>query len=168
MLKAKGSTGGNVSTSSQASGFVPGERSPQPITQFNYGAIERPVMDDEDAVRVAMREQLQRVLQAVCEWLYPPRCRPTTVALRANVFIWFLRPEWLGNPSQVELAERLEMSKQRLGTMINKWRKTFGFYVAGMRGDEAREKFAQHAKRHATELAAARRKAAAKKTGRIG
>lgn len=153
-LKAKGSSQGR----SVSSGFVAGEARPQAVTEFDFGALE-PVMDEEDAQGAAAREALQRVLNAVCEWLYPARARKGTMVLRAYAFLWFLRPEWLGNPTQVELAERLEVSKQTLGKVINKWRRHFGFYVAGMRGDEAREKFREHARKQAGALAAARRKA---------
>lgn len=147
---------------SGTAGFVSGEHSPQGITEFDYRGLD-PCMDEEDAGKAAVREGLQRVLQAVCEWLYPARCRDESVGLRAWAFLWFLRPDWLGNPSQVELGERLGVSKQVMGKVINKLRRKFGFYVAGMRGDEARRKFARHAKEHAGELAEARRKAAARK-----
>lgn len=141
---------------------MPGVKNPQPVTEFDFGALE-PVMDMEDAQRADQREALQRVLNAVCEWLYPARARQSTLVLRVYAFLWFLRPEWLGNPSQVELAERLAVSKQVLGKVINRWRRHFGFYVAGMRGEEAREKFREHAMKQAGALAAARRRAVQRK-----
>jgi tRNA-dihydrouridine synthase len=79
--------------------------------------------------------------------------------LRAYAFVWFMRPDWLGNPSQVELSSRLKVSKQTLGKVVNQLRNRFEFYVAGMRGDDARRKFAAHAKAHAQQLADARRRA---------
>jgi hypothetical protein len=57
------------------------------------------------------------------------------------------------------------MSKQRFGKVVNKLRKTFGFYVAGMRSEEARKKFSAIAKGNAGALAEARRKANARRIG---
>ena len=130
----------------------------EPSVPFGYESVfandDRSHGQDED-----QQDRLLKVLDALCEWLYPARSRKSTMTLRAYVFIWYLRPEWLGNPSQVELAKRLRISKQSLGKVVNQMRRRFGFYVAGMRHDEARVKFAAHAKAKAPVLAEARRKA---------
>lgn len=133
-----------------------------PCVQPHLDGLDGPIMDEEDG----LRERLGAVVNALCEWLYPQRCRQATVLLRAYAFVWFLRPEWLGNPSQVQLAERLNVTKQTLGKVINQLRDKFGFYVTGMRGEEARGKFARLAKRNAVVLAEARRKANRKAKGK--
>jgi hypothetical protein len=120
-----------------------------------------PVMDEEDAGK----DKLLRIVHAVCEWLYPPNCDNRTLILRVHAFIWYIKPEWLGGCTQVELAARLNVSKQNMGKVINNFRKKFGFYVAGMRSTEARRKFAARAHQRAGELAAARRRASAKAKG---
>lgn len=148
MLKAKGDK--------LTSGFETGLRQAVPCVQFDHPAVERePVVEPETTIK----ESLGKVINAVCEWLYPKGCRQTTVSLRAYTFVWFMRPEWLGNPTQVELSKRLNVSKQTLGKVVNQLRNQFHFYVGGMRGDEARRKFAAHAKRRSKELAEARRRA---------
>jgi hypothetical protein len=134
-------------------GFVSGG-TPEPVTGFDYPK-DSPVMDEDDQTR----QKLGKVLQVVCEWLYPKNCRQETILLRAHALIWFLRPDWLGNPTQVELGKRLGKSKASMGKVINQLRETFGFYVAGMRGEDARKKFARHAHKHAGNLARARREA---------
>jgi hypothetical protein len=126
-----------------------------PCVQFDHEALDRPVMDEEDSVQ----DKLGRVINTICEWLYPKNCKDSTVLLRAYAFVWFMRPDWLGNPSQVDLAGRLKVSKATLGKVINQLRKAFDFYVAGMRGDAARVKFAEHARKNAKALADARRRA---------
>lgn len=110
-------------------------------------------MTEEDSTQ----ERLLKVVEAICEWILPLQCRKATVLLRAYVFVWFMRPSWLGNPTQVELAKVLGVSKQTLGKVVNQLRDKFGFYVAGMRHEDARAKFAANAKRHAGKLARARK-----------
>lgn len=119
-------------------------------------------MEEEDSCQ----ERLLKVIEAICEWLFPPQCRKATVLLRAYALVWFMRPNWLGNPTQVELAKVLGVSKQTLGKVINQLRDKFGFYVAGMRHEEARAKFAANAKRHSRKLAKARRLAFNQKQAR--
>jgi hypothetical protein len=116
-------------------------------------------VNDLQPGRTIVGDRLSQVVNAICEWLYPKGCRQSRCMLRAYTFVWFMRPDWLGNPSQVELSERLHVSKQTLGKVVNQLRNRFQFYVAGMRGDEARRKFAAHAKAHAKQLAEARRRA---------
>lgn len=152
MLKAAGSSSsGFVLPSGGAAGSGAGLG----VTDFNFGALD-PVVEECESVP---RERLHRVINAVCEWLYPGRARESTMLLRGYTLLWFLRPDWLGNPTQVELAARLGVTKQVLGKLINKFRNTFGFYVAGMRGEDAREKFRVNAMARAGELAEARRAA---------
>lgn len=116
-------------------------------------------LDDEPGAS-ASNEQLLAVVNAVCEWLYPARSRRATMMLRAFVFVWYLKPSWLGDPTQAELARRLSISKARLGRITSEMRRKFGFYTAGMRHEDARAKFAAHAKQNAARLAAARREKA--------
>jgi hypothetical protein len=134
-----------------------GERQAEPSVPFGYETVF--ARDDEPSHNEDQQDRLLKVLDVLCEWLYPARSRKSTMTLRAYVFIWYLRPEWLGNPSQVELAKRLKISKQSLGKVVSQMRRRFGFYVAGMRHEEARAKFAAHAKAKAPVLAEARRQA---------
>lgn len=116
-----------------------------------------------------MQESLLRTINALCEWLYPyahHRVTKRTIILRTFVWIWFFRPEWLGNPTQVRLAKRLRVSKQSFNKVVSQLRDKFQFYVPGMRHEEARVKFAEHAKRHAESLAQKRRDAVAARGGR--
>lgn len=147
MLKAKGDR--------LTSGFEAGLAQAVPCVSDDHEAADDPIMDEEDSVKA----KLGKVVNAVCEWLYPANCRQQTVMLRAYAFVWFMRPDWMGNPTQVELARRLKVSKASLGKTVNQLRKAFDFYVGGMRGDEARKKFAAHARKQAGALAEARRRA---------
>lgn len=143
MLKAKGDH--------LTSGFEAGRSQAIPVVNESH--------EFDNPEESGFSDQLRAFVDCVCDWLYPKGCRRATVELRAYTFVWFIRPDWLGNPSQVELAARLGVSKASFGKVVNQFRKAFGFYVSGMRGDEARKKFSEHAKRNAGKLAEARRKA---------
>ena len=128
---------------------------------FNFDQVARDLDGEKEDVS---QDGLLAVVNGVCEWLYPKGARKSTMLLRAFVFVWLMRPEWLGNPTQVAMAERLGMSKARFGKAVNQFRDEFGFYVAGMRGEAARGKFSAAARAGAGRLAEARRKANQRKT----
>lgn len=98
--------------------------------------------------------------------LFPEkRATRRALLLRAYVFLWFVRPECLGNPTQVQLAERLKVSKQSVGRMVTTVQKYTGFALSKrMRGEATRTILGDLARNNAPVLAEQRRQAHARRT----
>lgn len=97
--------------------------------------------------------------EAVADWCWYPHMHRQTMVLKTFAWIWFVRPEWIGNPTQRALADRLGVSKQVMNKAINDLRRAFGWERRGMRSEAARAKMAEHARNRAPALAEKRRAA---------
>ena len=106
-----------------------------------------------------MYEQEAVILCKILEFLHPPRAKPQECLARLFSLILYIKPDWLGksSPTQVEVAKMLNISKSVMNAHMNEVRKYFGFQIAGMRDQKARDKFSKLCTERAEELAEARR-----------
>lgn len=127
----------------------------EPFEEFDYDKIYK----SEEGESPEMYEQEAIILCKILEFLHPPRAKPQACLARLFSLLIYLKPSWLGksSPTQVEVARMLGISKSVMNAHMNEVRKYFGFQIAGMRDQKARDKFSKLCAARASELAEARR-----------
>jgi hypothetical protein len=128
----------------------------EPFDEFDYDSVYK----SEEGEEPNQYEQEAIILQKILEFLHPARATVQASTCRLYGLILMLRPSWLmgkTNPTQVDVANMLGVSKSVMNAHVNEVRKCFGFQVSSMRSEEARAKFSKLCKSRASELAEARR-----------
>ena len=100
------------------------QRAPVPTVDFDYP-------DEPTGLPIQMESH---ALNAVLDWLYPAQAgkhkntppRPSRPLLRAYVLLWYLRPEWLRNADQKDLAAHLGVSRNAVWRVTRQFRDHFG------------------------------------------
>ena len=127
----------------------------EPFCEFDWDQITLA----EEGMKPDMYEQEAVILCKILEFLHPPRAKPQACLARLFSLILYIKPDWLGksSPTQVEVARMLNISKSVMNAHMNEVRKYFGFQIAGMRDQKARDKFSKLCAARASELAESRR-----------
>ena len=137
----------------------------EPHTDFDYESLYERMDGPEDEVDY-LKESI--VLNELLNYLAPPRFKRQSITLRVYVMLYYLRPHFFNgnsNITQREIADLLGVSKQIFNSHVNAFRKRFGFYINGMRHEDARKKFADICASRSEELAEARRQSNKKRKG---
>ena len=131
-----------------------------PHSEFVY-----PEDEEQEEQREMELEARERILQSILTYLFPPKCKPSAVLLRAFALCWLIRPSWLGsNPSQDKTAKMLGVSKASFNKYVTVARTHWeGLICNGLRSNESRAKHAEFARANADKLADARRAAIKRK-----
>ena len=127
----------------------------EPYEDFEWEKL----YESEEGTKPDQYEQEAIILCKILEFLHPPRAKPMACLARLFALILYVKPDWLGksSPTQVEVARILGISKSVMNAHVNEVRKYFGFQIAGMRDQKARDKFSKLCAARATELAESRR-----------
>ena len=122
------------------------------------------VYPDDEPQQTQRAHDCEHVLNELMDWMFPRKTTPKAVMIRAYALAWFIRRDWLAkHPSQQQIADKLNISKQSFGKYVNQFSKRFGFVRQGMRNDVVRKKLSNHAKKNSIHLARARRLAVEKR-----
>lgn len=127
----------------------------EPHEDFQWDSV----YEKEEGIKPDQYELEAIILCKILEFLHPPRAKPMACLARLFSLILYIKPDWLGksSPTQVEVANMLGISKSVMNAHVNEVRKYFGFQIAGMRDQKARDKFSKLCANRANELAEARR-----------
>ena len=134
----------------------------EPHTDFDYESLYERMDGAEDEVDY-LKESV--VLNELLNYLAPPRFKRQSITMRVYVMLYYLRPHFFNgnsNITQREIADLLGVSKQVFNCHVNAFRKRFGFYINGMRHEDARKQFAEICAARSEELAEARRRSSKK------
>jgi len=90
-----------------------------PHTDFDYAAVEgsdRPIMDDEDAIKSEVNQRLVVVVETMFRWITD--CRIMGVKGQARIGRRFIALAWVVNPSLFECGPSLRSLALRLGVHV--------------------------------------------------
>ncbi len=114
---------------------------PHPLVEFDYDNIEQP---ESKPIILEMHEdtvdRLVIALDAILDWVTPPRAQPKTVMIRACVLSLFTRPNALGCNNQRELARKLNVSRWVINRQVVEFRNKFNWVAPRMHGAIARKR----------------------------